>query len=91
MLFEPPRAHASRKPGGTLSSPAAPAIVEPPVNVALAAPKASFGETLPSKDDRPERTPELEWAGRVGKHRRSLLVAAGFVAGFLLGWAVGRM
>ncbi len=82
--------HPARKPGGTLSSPAAPAVVDPPVNVVLAPPKASFGETLPSKDD--------PRSGRRGSSGRAVsvnivvgLVLAGFAAGFLLGWAFGRM
>ncbi len=90
VLFNHPAPTPARKPGGTLSSPAAPAIVEPPVNVALAAPKASFGETLPSKDD--PRSGRRSSSGRaVSVNIVALLVAAGFVAGFLLGWAVGRM
>jgi serine/threonine protein kinase len=86
VLFDMP----ARKRGGTLSSPVAQAVVEPPVNVALAAPRASFGETLPSKDD--------PRSGRRGSTRRVVsvnivvgLVLAALAAGFLLGWAFGRM
>jgi serine/threonine-protein kinase len=87
VMFNHP---APKKPGGTLSSPAAPAVMEPPVNVALAAPKASFGETLPSKDD--PRSGRRPTSGRVVSVNIVIgLVLAGFAAGFLLGWAVGRM
>jgi serine/threonine protein kinase len=84
VLFNQPR-----PAGSTLSSPAAPAVIEPPVNVVLAAPKASFGETLPSKDG-----PRA--SGRIGRRVVSVklvvvLVLAALVAGFLLGWAFGRM
>jgi hypothetical protein len=58
--------------------------------VALAAPKASFGETLPSKDD--ARSGRRPTGGRVVSVNIVIgLVLAGFAAGFLLGWAVGRM
>ncbi len=87
VIFDQPR-----PAGSTLSSPAAPAVIEPPVNVVMAAPKASFGETLPSKDD-----PRASGASsRMGKRAVSVklvvvLVLAALVAGFLLGWAFGRM
>jgi serine/threonine-protein kinase len=85
VLFNHPR------PGGTLQSPAAPAVVEPPVHVALAAPKASFGETLPSKDG-PRGRDKKGTGGRVVSVQLVVvLVLAGLVAGFLLGWAFGRM
>ena len=84
VLFNHPR------PGGTLQSPATPAVVEPPVNVALAPPKASFGETLPSKDG-PRGGRDKKGAGRVVSVNLVVaLVAAALVAGFLLGWAFGR-
>jgi eukaryotic-like serine/threonine-protein kinase len=84
--------HRPRAPGGTLSSPAAPAVVEPPVNVVLAPPKASFGETLPSKDG-PRATRDKRGAGGrvVSVNLLVALVLAALVAGFLLGWAFGRM
>jgi eukaryotic-like serine/threonine-protein kinase len=87
VLFGQP----ARAPGGTLSSPAAPAVVEPPVNVVFAGPKASFGETLPSKDG-PRSSSTRKSGGRaVSVNLVVVLVLASLVAGFLLGWAFGRM
>ncbi len=83
----PGGAHA---PGGTLASPAAAAVVEAPANVAFAAPQASVGETLPSKDDRSNK-PEVRRAGGLSPALVTLLVVAALAAGFLLGWMVGRM
>jgi serine/threonine protein kinase len=82
--------HGKHAPGGTLSSPAAAAVVDPPPNVAFASPKVTFGETLPSKDGRSNR-PEARRARGVSLGLTSLLVAAALVAGFLLGWMFGRM
>jgi len=83
----PPRAK-----GGTLSSPTAPAIVEPPVNVAFAAPKASFGETLPSKEGGRANVGKKGSGGRVVSVKLVVvMVLAALVAGFLLGWSFGRM
>jgi serine/threonine protein kinase len=86
-----------RAPGGTLNSPAAPAIVEAPTNVAFAAPKgATFGETLPSKDG-PRARPKKGEAGEGALARGPagwltvVLVVGALVAGFLLGLAFGRM
>ena len=85
VLFNQPR-----PAGSTLSSPAAPAVVEPPVNVVLAPPKASFGETLPSKDG--PRASSRRGSGRVvSVNLVVILVLTALVAGFLLGWAFGRM
>jgi serine/threonine-protein kinase len=87
VLFNHPR-----PAGSTLSSPAAPAVVEPPVNVAMAAPKASFGETLPSKDGPRGSRDKRGAGGRVVSVKLVVaLVLAALVAGFLLGWAFGRM
>jgi serine/threonine-protein kinase len=87
VLFNHPRPARS-----TLSSPAAPAVVEPPVNVAMAAPKASFGETLPSKDGPRAGRDKRGAGGRVvSVNLVAALVLAALVAGFLLGWAFGRM
>jgi serine/threonine-protein kinase len=85
VLFNHPR------PGGTLQSPAAPVVLEPPVNVALAPPKASFGETLPSKDGPRGRDKKGAGGRVVSVNLVVMLVLAGLVAGFLLGWAFGRM
>jgi serine/threonine protein kinase len=97
-------ASPARAPGGTLSSPAAPgapAVVDPPVNVVFAAPKASFGETLPSKDGgrrgRSARGKDGEASAEPRRGRAvsvnlvAMLVVASLAAGFLLGWAFGRM
>jgi len=85
-----------RTPGGTLNSPAAPAIVEAPANVAFAAPKASFGETLPSKDGpraRSRKSGEGDGARARGLSGwlTVVLVLGALVAGFLLGLAFDRM
>ena len=80
----------SHSPGGTLSSPTAPAVVEAPPNVAFAAPKITFGETLPSKDGRSSK-PEARRPRGVSWTVTSVLVVAALAAGFLLGWMFGRM
>jgi serine/threonine protein kinase len=80
----------SHAPGGTLSSPVAPAVVEAPPNVAFAAPKITFGETLPSKDGRSSK-PEARRPRGVSWTVTSVLVVAALAAGFLLGWIFGRM
>ncbi len=87
-----------RPPGGTLASHATGlAVVECPSNVAFASPKASFGETLPSKDGpRRSRSPGARNGGVGGGATVSValavtLVLVALAAGFLLGWAFGRM
>jgi hypothetical protein len=84
--------------GGTLSSLGSPAVVDPPVNVVIAPPKASFGETLPSKDGPLGRrgkgdkaSPDSRRGPGVSVNLVVLLVVAALAAGFLLGWAFGRM
>ncbi len=83
--------------GGTLSSLGSVAVVEPPVNVVIAPPKASFGETLPSKDGplarrgKGDKTADLRRGPAVSVKLVVVLVVAALVAGFLLGWAFGRM
>jgi serine/threonine-protein kinase len=90
-------AQPMRSPGGTLSSPAAPQVVEAPANVAFAQPKGSFGETLPSKDGRlnPSRKKRdgevVRGVAGVPGWLTAVLVVGALVAGFLLGFAVGRM
>jgi serine/threonine-protein kinase len=80
-------------PGGTLASPSGVqgAVADPAPVVRMVAPQ-SLGETLPSKD--------LPMIARGGPARVvqgipawtvALLVAGALVAGFLLGWALGRM
>jgi hypothetical protein len=102
VLFEAGKSpQPVRAPGGTLNSPAAPAIVEAPANVAFAAPKGpTFGETLPSKDgpraksrkkgERGEASEDALARGPAGWLTVVLVVGA-LVAGFLLGLAFGRM
>ena len=102
VLFETGKSpQPVRAPGGTLNSPAAPAIVEAPANVAFAAPKGpTFGETLPSKDgpraksrkkgERGEASEDALARGPAGWLTVVLVVGA-LVAGFLLGLAFGRM
>ena len=90
VLFNKPRGAAGA--GGTLSSPAAPAVVDPPVNVVFAAPKASFGETLPSKEgSRGKASGPSSGKRVVSVNLVVVLVLGALVAGFLLGWSVGRM
>jgi hypothetical protein len=88
VLFHRPRAE-----GGTLSSPIARAVVDPPVNVAFASPKgSSFGETLPSEDGPRSGRRKRGPGGRVvSVNLVVVLVLVALVAGFLLGWACGRM
>jgi hypothetical protein len=92
----------ARTPGGTLNSPAAPAIVEAPANVAFATPKSSFGETLPSKDGPRARSRGSRKSGEGADGEGALtrgisgwltivLVLGALVAGFLLGLAFDRM
>jgi hypothetical protein len=64
-------------------------VVEAPANVGFAVPKSSFGETLPSKDG-PHGTGARRSVG-VPTPLVVGLVLAALVAGFLLGWAFGRM
>jgi hypothetical protein len=80
----------SHAPGGTLASPAAGTVIDAPPNVAFAPPKASFGETLPSKDGGSTK-PEVRRAGGLSPVLTTLLVAAALALGFALGWIVGRM
>jgi serine/threonine-protein kinase len=87
-----------RSPGGTLASPAVPVGVEAPananVNVAFAAPKSAFGETLPSKDGhRTSKSPDARrGAGRgVGVGIVVALVLAALGLGFAAGFFVGRL
>ena len=90
VIFNKPRGAAGA--GGTLSSPAAPAVVDPPVNVVFAAPKASFGETLPSKEgSRGKASGPSSGKRVVSVNLVVVLVLGALVAGFLLGWSVGRM
>src|SRR6202035_337548 len=99
VLFETGKSpQPARAPGGTLNSPAAPAIVEAPANVAFAAPKGpTFGETLPSKDGPRGRSRKKGEAGDGALARGPAgwltvgLVLGALVAGFLLGLAFGRM
>lgn len=77
-----------KKPSGTLASAAAPSpVAEPVPQIAVAA----IGGTLPSKD-----LPRIV-SGRVHDPKSVrprlvvALVALALAAGFLLGWAVGRM
>jgi serine/threonine-protein kinase len=83
--------------GGTLASQAASPVVDAPANVAFAQPKASFGETLPSKHGpRASRSPDSRRGQKdlgvgVGVGLVTVLVAAALAAGFVLGWLVGRM
>ncbi|HEX4446983.1 MAG TPA: protein kinase [Polyangiaceae bacterium] len=81
--------------GGTLASQAASPVVDAPPNVALVQPKSSFGETLPSKDGRrASRNPDARRSRAglgVGVGLVVVLVLAALVAGFVLGWLVGRM
>ncbi|HEX3769333.1 MAG TPA: serine/threonine-protein kinase [Polyangiaceae bacterium] len=83
-----------KAPGGTLNSPSAPLVVDPPLNVAFASPKgmSEFGETLPSKDGRikPKRR-EGEARAGVSPALVVVLVLVALAAGFLLGYSVGRM
>ena len=85
-----PMPGATHAPGGTLASPAAMAVVDAPANVAFAAPKVTFGETLPSKDGRSNK-PEIRPVRTVSWATTAILVVAALLAGFLLGWMVGRM
>ncbi len=75
--------------GGTLASAAAGGpITDPPPRVVVVPPQSSTGGTLPSRD-----LPTIDpVAGRrgVAPGLVALLVLAGVVAGFLLGWAVGH-
>ena len=85
--------HKPRGGGGTLSSPVAAPVVDPPVNVVIAPPKgAGFGETLPSKDGpRSSRSKKGSTGRLVSVNLVIMLVLTALVAGFLLGWAFGRM
>jgi eukaryotic-like serine/threonine-protein kinase len=90
VIFNKPRGAAGA--GGTLSSPAAPAVADPPINVVFAAPKASFGETLPSKEGSRGKSSGPSSGKRVvSVNLVVVLVLGALVAGFLLGWSVGRM
>jgi serine/threonine-protein kinase len=73
---------------GTLASPAAPAVADPPAHVVVV-PPSPLGGTLPSKD-RPSRHSRLSARRGVEPTFVALLVACGLLAGFLLGLAVGR-
>jgi serine/threonine protein kinase len=82
-----------RKPGGTLASPQAAAVVEPPLNVAYAPPKSSFGETLPSNEGKrhPSKNPDARGGRGVPAKFVVILVVAALALGFSLGFAFGRM
>jgi serine/threonine protein kinase len=89
VVEKAPKQQPPIAPGGTLASPAAPPVVDAPANVAFAAPAPAFGETLPSKDGGAKR--EARRTGGPSLALTLALVAVAFVAGFLLGWAFGRM
>jgi serine/threonine protein kinase len=88
-----PESHVTPKQqrghGGTLASPAVLAVVDAPANVEFATYKSSFGETLPSKDGSRSTRRASGRGLPVGLVVALVLVA--LVAGFLLGWAFGRM
>ncbi len=78
-------------PGGTLASPATPAVAEAvPQVVVLAGQGFALGETLPSKD-LPVISKNEDVRRGVGPLVVTLLVVAALVAGFLLGFAAGRI
>jgi len=91
---KPPAEVAStlpRAPGGTLNSAGSQApVADPPPFVTILSPQ-TLGETLPSKD-----LPIIgRGSGRAGRGAPPwtvvVLVVAALAAGFLLGWAFGRM
>jgi serine/threonine-protein kinase len=81
-------------PGGTLASPSAgltgQGAVDPAPMVRMVAPQA-LGETLPSKDLPVIARGSMRVVRGVPAWTVTLLVAAALLAGFLLGWALGRM
>jgi eukaryotic-like serine/threonine-protein kinase len=70
---------------GTLASPAAAPVAEPPAHIVVV-PPGPLGGTLPSKD----RKSRARARRGVRPLLVALLVACALSAGFLLGWAVGR-
>jgi serine/threonine-protein kinase len=91
-LLEQPPAPPARSPGGTLASPASPQgpVADPAPVVMVVAPH-SLGETLPSKDLPMFARGALRVGRGVAPVLVVILVVGALVAGFLLGWALGRM
>jgi serine/threonine-protein kinase len=94
-----PQAVVAHSPGGTLASQLPRVEGEAPapahngnVNVSFAVPKSSLGETLQSGEGKGQRASKSGVPGRgVPTPLVAALVLAALVAGFLLGWAFGRM
>jgi serine/threonine-protein kinase len=92
----PPTAHADANqrplsPGGTLASPATPPVAEAVPQVVLVSGQGfGLGETLPSKD-LPVISKSDERRRGIGPLAVTLLVLVALVAGFLLGFAAGRV
>jgi hypothetical protein len=76
---------------GTLASPIASPVADPPAHVVVV-PPSPLGGTLPSKDrpSRPSRPSRYSARRGLAPAFVALLVACGLLAGFLLGLAVGR-
>jgi serine/threonine-protein kinase len=80
-----PEPVATKGAFGTLASPAAAPVAEPPAHIVVV-PPGPLGGTLPSKD----RKSRSRARRGVRPLLVALLVACALSAGFLLGWAVGR-
>jgi serine/threonine-protein kinase len=83
-----PKSPGHGKSFGTLASPAAAAVTDPPAHVVVV-PPSPLGGTLPSTD-RPSRASRHSSRRGVEPLFVALLVACGLLAGFLLGLAVGH-
>jgi serine/threonine protein kinase len=76
-----------RATGGTLASAPGQSVADPAPQIVVVPPAASIGGTLPSKD-----LPVIAGARRgIAPWVVAVLVVGALVAGFTLGWAVGRM